>query len=201
MIGLLGGLLGGLFQAGAANRAASAQQAAAGQQIALQREMYDQTRGDLSPFLRGGTRALNALNFEMGLGDRPRGYDGFQASPGYDFAVRQGQDAIQGSAAASGNLFSGATGKALTDYRMGMANQEYGNWLNRLGGMTGGGLSAASLGANAGQSYATGAGQAYGNIGNAQAAGAVGMGNAINAGIGNALGAWQFDKMLGYQAR
>jgi hypothetical protein len=199
MLGILGigaGLLGGLFQASAANRAADAQQQAAEQQIALQRQVYNQTRGDLRPFYKSGTNALNALNFEMGLGDRPRGYSGFQNSPGYEFAREEGMRGIMGSAAASGMLGSGATLKALSRYGTGMAQQDYGNWMNRLQGMTGGGLSAATLGANAGQAYATGAGNALGSIGNAQAAGSVGVGNAINSGIGNALGAYQYQQLL-----
>lgn len=39
---------------------------------------------------------------------------------------------MEGSAAARGGLFSGATGRALQDYGQGLASQEYGNAYNRF---------------------------------------------------------------------
>ena len=44
------------------------------------------------------------------------------------------------------------------------------------------------------QNYAQGAGQAYGSIGNAQSAGAIGASNAINSGITNAIGAFAYNR-------
>lgn len=57
---------------------------------------------------------------------------GFQTSPGYQFALEEGQKALERSRAAKGILNTGGTGRELTRYGQGMANQEYGNYLNQL---------------------------------------------------------------------
>jgi len=54
-----------------------------------------------------------------------------QSDPGYQFRLQQGLNALQGSAAAQGGLFSGQTGKDITDYAQGMASQEFQNAFNR----------------------------------------------------------------------
>ena len=124
-------------------------------------------------------------------------YGGFQATPGYQFQLDQGLGAIDRSAASRGGLFSGATLKAAQGYGQGLANQEYGTYLNRLSGLAGSGQAAAGQQGAAAQNYGAGASNALANYGNASAAGAIGFGNAINSGIGNALGVWQYMKGLG----
>jgi hypothetical protein len=57
-----------------------------------------------------------------------------QNDPGYQFRLSQGTDAIDRSAAASGNLFTGGTGKALTQFGQDYASNEYGNVYNRAMG-------------------------------------------------------------------
>ena len=122
-------------------------------------------------------------------------YGGFQQSPGYQFQLQQGLGAIDSSAASRGNLFSGATMKAAQAYGQGLANQDYGNYLNRLGGMAASGQNAAGNLATAGANYATGAGNALASAGNAQAAGYIGVGNSIQNGIGNVLGVMNYQQM------
>jgi hypothetical protein len=121
-----------------------------------------------------------------------KAYGGFKETPGYKFALGQGLDAVQSSAAARGGLYSGNAMTSMNDYAQGMANQEYGNYYNRLAGIAGNGQNAAAMQGAAGQNYVTGATNALGSIGDARAAGAVGFGNAINDGITNAIGAWQY---------
>ena len=123
-------------------------------------------------------------------------YGGFQKTPGYEFALDQGIGAIDRSASSSGNLFSGETMKAAMGYGQGLANQEYGNYLNRLSGLAAGGQSAAGMTGAAAQNFGTGASNALGSIGNAQAAGAIGVGNALSNGISNGIGIWQYQKGL-----
>jgi hypothetical protein len=55
----------------------------------------------------------------------------FSEDPGYQFRLREGQKALDRSAASRGMLLSGAQVKGSTDYNQGMASQEYGNWWNR----------------------------------------------------------------------
>lgn len=55
----------------------------------------------------------------------------FQGSPGFQFAADQGEQAIQRSAFARGTGLTGGTLKALAGYRIGLANQDYGNAFQR----------------------------------------------------------------------
>lgn len=123
-------------------------------------------------------------------------YGGFQASPGYQFAFNQGTDAVNALAGARGGLDSGATRQALTTFGQGIANQEFGNYLTRLGGLIDTGMGAANMSGNASQNAAAGVSNALSGIGNAKAAGAVGVGNAINGGLQNMLGTYQYQNML-----
>ena len=124
-------------------------------------------------------------------------YQGFQKTPGYDFQLSEGLGAIDRSAASSGGLFSGNTLKAAQNYGQGLANQTYDTYLNRLSGQASAGQSAAGMQGAAAQNYGAQASNALANYGNAAAAGSIGFGNAINSGIGNALGVWQYMKNLG----
>lgn len=182
-----------------ANRAARSQQRAADQQIAYSEETRDLIRGDMAPYRQGGQQAQNALMFETGLGPRPEGYGGYQQSPGYDFRLGEGVNALDMSAAAGGDLFSGRTGKAITEYGQNFATQDYGNYLNRLSGLAGSGQNAAAASGTALTNNNAMVNQALGAQGNAAAAGAVGMGNAFNQGLGNAVGAYQYQQANQYQ--
>lgn len=120
----------------------------------------------------------------------------WQQDPGYQFRLGEGVNALEAGAAARGGLNSGSAMKALQKFGQDYGSAEFGNVFNRLAGVSGTGLSAASMGNAAGQNYATGAGNALSAYGNASAAGAIGVGNAINSGIGNALGVWQYQRNL-----
>lgn len=123
-------------------------------------------------------------------------YQGFQATPGYDFRVNQGVQAVDASAAARGGLNSGRTMQDLTSFGQGIASQEYGNYMNRLAGLADGGMAAAGGQAGAATNAAAGTSNALAGIGNARAAGAIGVGNAFQGGIQNALGAFQYQRGL-----
>lgn len=128
----------------------------------------------------------------------------WQADPGYQFRLDQGNKSLQNMAAMTGNLNSGRALKDAIGYNSGMASQEYGNAYNRfntdqtniynkLAALAGMGQSSASSLAGVSQNYANQVGNNLAQGANAQAAGAVGQSNAINQGIGtagNALGAY-----------
>lgn len=99
------------------------------------------------PWVDSGTAANTMYSNALGL----NGSDGnaaatsaFQTGPGYQFALDQGTQAALRGASASGMLNSGNTLTALTEYGQGIANQEYGSWLDRLNGVSSNGLQAAS---------------------------------------------------------
>lgn len=68
----------------------------------------------------------------------------FRAGPGYDWRVGQALDQTNRAAAATGSLAGGNTLAALSDRAGNMANQEYGSWQDRLGGLVSPELSATS---------------------------------------------------------
>jgi hypothetical protein len=156
--------------------------------------MYDKGMALLEPQASVGRNALNALSYEAGIGQKPQGYAGFEASPGYQFNLDQGNQAIERMAAARGLRMSGGTMKAGARFASGLASNEYGNFYDRIAGLASGG--AAATGAQ------VALGTNYGNARNAnewQRAGMQGQGfqntgNAVSniysnlgAGIGNAF--------------
>jgi hypothetical protein len=70
-----------------------------------------------------------------GAGGNDRATQAFQAGPGYQYAVEQALDQTRRAAARDGSLGGGNTLAALSDRAGNMANQEYGNWQTRLGGL------------------------------------------------------------------
>lgn len=123
-------------------------------------------------------------------------YAGFQATPGYQFALDQGNASINALAGAKGGLMSGATLQALQNNGIGMANQEYGNYFNRLAAIAGSGQNAAAQQGTAMTNGANAISQAQSDIGNARAAGTVGIANAFNGGVQNYLGYQQYQQGL-----
>lgn len=118
----------------------------------------NQSIGAYQPWVDSGTAANTMYGNAIGL----NGSDGnaaatsaFQAGPGYQFALDQGNQAALRGASAAGMLNSGNTLTALSQYGQGLANQEYGGWLDRLSGLSSQGLQAAS-----------GQAQGYNNIAN-----------------------------------
>lgn len=70
-----------------------------------------------------------------GADGNARATGAFQAGPGYQYAVDQSLDGINRHAAATGGAYGGNTLAALSDRAGNMANQEYGNWQSKLGGL------------------------------------------------------------------
>ena len=195
-------------QSQAATQAADVQKQVADQQTALQREMFQQQQQNQAPWLAAGQTALNALT-PLATNYQKFGMDQFQQDPGYAFRLSEGQKALDRSAAARGGLISGGALKAAQRYGQDMGSQEYMNAFNRyqteraaqlqpLQSLAGVGQTAANTLGQAGQNYATGAGNALGaygsNVGNlmtsgaaANAAGQVGMANAFTGGLGTYL--------------
>ena len=137
-------------------------------------------------------------------------WQGLEMSPAARFALEQGRDAMEAGASARGGLNSGATLAGLERLRMGMAAQDRETQMNRLGGMVDMGQGAAGMQATAGNTFASNANNALGQLGaglantamasgnaqaqgfigagNAQAAGVMGAANALSGGVNNLLG-------------
>lgn len=193
---LIGGaLISGGASAYAANKASKAQTRAANQADATQRYIYDSNVELSEPWRLAGENALGAMQYEMGLGEMPEGYQGFTASPGYDFRRDEGNKAIERMAAARGLRLSGATLKDSARFTDGLASSEYGNHYNRLAAMAGIGQSATSNQMNAGTNYANASSQNALAAGQARASGYTNMGNAFSNTMGDVGGLLMLNKM------
>jgi hypothetical protein len=193
----------------AATDAAETQAQSAREARALAEKIFNEQKALQEPYRAAGITAQNQLLNLLGLSGntaaaeygkfaRPFGMSDFQADPGYAFRLSEGMKALEASRAAKGGLLSGATGKALQRYGQEMGSQEYGSAFNRFqteranrlnplaGLMASGQAAAAGQAANAGN-YATTAGNLTTSIGAAQAAGQVGMTNALTGALGQYL--------------
>lgn len=130
----------------------------------------------------------------------------FQKDPGYEFRLNQGLDAVQGSRAAKGSMFSGATLKALQDYGSDYASSEYGKAydrfnndrtqrFNRLATVAGIGQTATNNVGTAGANFAKNASSNIMSGANASAAGTIGVANSINGGLSNLQSLYQLNNM------
>jgi hypothetical protein len=114
---------------------------------------YGKARDDLTgndyykTWFDNGTGASNMYANALGMNGAD-GYktarDAFQASPGYDWRVQQGMDALNRTAAARGGLAGGGQSMALMDYGQKQASNEWANWLNGLNGVSTQGMAAAA---------------------------------------------------------
>jgi hypothetical protein len=180
----------------AASSAGESQAGAAREASALSDAQFQQTRQDQMPFLQAGVRALGKLE---GISDyTPFAYDEFTRDPGYAFRLKEGQKALEQSAAARGGLISGNALKGATRYGQEMGSQEYTNAFNRyqqeraarlqpLQSLAGvGQTTAANLGA-AGAANANAVGNYMTGGAAANAAGQVGAANALSQGVSTYL--------------
>lgn len=201
------GLAAGSTLAGsrAASSAASTQANAANRAADLQQQQYEQTRTDQAPWREAGGRALTKLE---GMADyKPFSMNAFTQDPGYAFRLSEGQKALDRSAAARGGLISGNALKAATQFGQNMGSQEYTNAFNRYQTerqatlapymtLAGYGQGANALTNQAGQNYATNAGNMITGGAAAQAAGQVGSANAITGGVSQYLNYNQNNALL-----
>ena len=211
ILGGIGSIAGGIFGAGA-NRSAAGQMSQGQLMAALaQQQMFAQVQQSLSPFMRYGQNAYEAL--APLIGANPGGnpltapltkmfnptMEDLEKTPGYQFTLGQGLKTLDNKFASKGLGLSGNALRGAADYTTGLASttyqQNFDNYWNQnkniygmLSGMGNVGLSAAqSLAGSAGQF-----GQMIGNdligAGNAQAGGTMGAYNSLMNGIGGAYG-------------
>ena len=193
---IVGGLLGSSAsrraanaQAEATNRAAelqlqaqresiAAQNAALDKSLGFQQRQFDQVRSDNEPWRTTGVDALGQLAGLANFDPTPTA-ESVMADPGYQFGLTQGRNAMEGSAAARGGLYSGNALRELTqfgnDYGSTKFNDAFnrqratfGDRWNRLSGLSGTGQVATQQVGQAGQNMANSASQMYGNNANQQ---------------------------------
>lgn len=136
------------YLAGGLNSATGAMQQGTQSGLSSLGAGYGQARGDLGQVagLQGyaGAAASGYNPYDVtGAGGRMGALAdgglgaGFQADPGYQFRLQQGEQAINRAASAQGGRNSGRTLQALQAHGQDLASQEFGNYANRAMGMAG----------------------------------------------------------------
>lgn len=98
------------------------------------------------PYIDAGNRAMPNLENQYGkLTNDPGGFingvgQGYQKSPGFDFSVKQGEQAAGNAAAAGGMAGSPQHEQQVAGMVTNLANQDYNNWLSTALGSYGMGL-------------------------------------------------------------
>lgn len=203
-----GSILSGIMGSDATKSAAAQQAAAANNATNAELGMYNQTVAREQPFVSAGQNALTSLQGLLGLGSSggpsspilamlgigPGGATGgginpstFQGSPGYQYQLQQGMNAVTNANAPTG--IGGNALRQLQQTGQGLANQNWSNYLGnassawqQLLGQVGGiaGMGQASAGNLATAGTAVG-----GQIG----ANSIYAGNALGQGITNSASA------------
>lgn len=182
VVGAGASIAGGVLQSNATNKATD-----------VQKQMFDETQGNLAPYLATGADAANKLTQALPSLTAPITMDEstLQQTPGYAFTLRQGLKGVENSAAARGLGTSGAALKGAASYATGFADSTYEtqfanantNKQNTYNFLTG----AAGLGSNAAGTSANAATTTGANIGGNTIAGGTALSAGLN-GAGNALG-------------
>lgn len=189
-------LIGGISTAYGASKASDAQQGAAERAQAIAQEMYSKTRKDLKPYRELGLKYATELDERMPELTSDIDIDKKLKDPtsiaarAYDFTKTQGLKAVQNSAAARGLGVSGAALKGASQFVTGLADNTYRNLFDmerlnrqdqysRLKGLVDTGQSAAAQTGAAGTSAMNIMAPAAMAAGNAQAAGYMGIANAV----------------------
>lgn len=210
VIGAAAALGGGAIAAGGAKKAGKMQERAADKATVAQKAALDRQIELQEPFRQAGMTAQNEIMQYLGIGgdknapgygslaksfDELYGGDKFQQDPGAQFRQSESLKALERSAAARGNLLSGATMKGITRFSQDLASQEYQNAFNRyqiernaklnpLQSLMGAGQSATNvMTGNVGQFGQNEASNIY-NAGQARASGYIGQANALASALG-----------------
>jgi hypothetical protein len=181
----VGSAVSGIAAGEAAKSAAQTQAASADKALELQRDIYNKFMEMNKPYYEAGVNALGQIT---------RGE--VTAEPGYGFRLGEGMKALERLQASRGNLLSGGAMKAGQRFAQDLASQEYDKSFNRLAQIAGFGTGATSRAGEAGQNYASQAGELGMQGANALVSGRIGRTSAYTSGLQGAIGALQ-----GYQAQ
>lgn len=141
----------------------------------LYRQNYAETQAGFKPYAEGGASAYDQLLKSYGVGGAAPDYSQFYQSPDYQFALTQGQNALDRSAASRGRLFSGAQMQGSQRFGQDLATQYLGNYRTGLGNLAGMGMNAQNSLANYRAGYGNQLGQGITNLGDISAAERLGI--------------------------
>tara|TARA_R110000782_G_scaffold203610_1_gene292160 strand:- start:333 stop:1169 length:837 start_codon:yes stop_codon:yes gene_type:complete len=182
----MGGIVDGIFGgASAAEDAAKIQSESSEKGVAEQRRQFDVTQETLRPAIEAGTQALSRQKALLGFGspeEQSSAMSDFNESPAQQFIRQRQEKALLANASATGGLGGGNIQTALQEQAANIAGSQYGDYYNRLAGLSGTGQQAASTQGQLGANMVSNVQQGYNASGQAQASGILGAQQA-NAGL------------------
>lgn len=95
-------------------------------------EGFEFIENELRPFIEQGTENLETLNTELDELTRPFELSDFEADPGFQFRIEQGERGINNFLSSRGLRKSGRAAKELTRFNQGEATQEFDRAFNRF---------------------------------------------------------------------
>lgn len=183
-------IIGGISQSAAADDANKAAQRASAANLAQAQKVYDDTKGNLNPWINGGQTANTEQLGLLGLGGDPtaarNAFDNFRNSTNYNFLLDQGLKGVNTANAQSFN--SGANEKALNNYAQGMAGNALSGYMGQLNTMSGNGLNAATNLGQIGQGFVNQSAGYRNNAATAAGSNALSQSNAFTGALGGLVG-------------
>lgn len=174
---VVGGIGGALISSNAASNAADQQAQGTANALAENAREFDITQANQAPYLAAGKTALGQLATEN---DAPLDTSTLQMDPGYQFGLKQGQQAVDRKTAAAGGRISGAALKEAAQYGTDYATNGYNTAYARVNQARTDRLNRLAALAGIGQTATQNAGAQGANNANANSALMVAAGN--NAG-------------------
>jgi hypothetical protein len=190
--GIPGAIIGASLISGFMGGNAANKQAKVGKsQVAESRRQFDITRADTAPYREAGQAGVNKLQqLLMGGGEVTPEMMG----PGYDWRLKQGQNALQSYLSGAGMKRSGRAMKEATRFGQGEASQGYQNYLANLFQLSGFGPQGVATSAGAGARVAGSPG--YATQAAAAGGGPAAWNNAIQGGMSNYFAYKQNQNMM-----
>ncbi len=134
----VGAVVGGIAKGASAGSSINEQRAQAIQQKMQADALAEGEAGfafqeaELRPFIDVGQQSLSTLSAEVDDLTRPFTRADFEADPGFQFRIEQGEKAINNALSQIGAVESGRAAKALVRFNQGEATAEFQNAFNRF---------------------------------------------------------------------
>lgn len=185
---VLGSTLNGISSVYGSQNAAEAQNKGILAGISTQQQTMGNINNLFSTQTATGNNAFTQLGNLQGLNGAAPDYSGFENTPGYQFALQQGTNAIRSAAASNGSAYTPNTLANIGQFVTGTASQNYNNYVSQLLQTAGLGSSANNTLAGANLTTGGNISQLQQNSGNAQASGVAGSSSAIGGLLSSLLG-------------
>ncbi len=192
---VLGGsaLIGSGISAFGSFSASKQQSDALKQALALQERMFNTANNALQPYITAGHGTLSTLTRLLTPGSDQTA--ALSELPGFQFAQDWGQKAVQNIGTTTG--LGGNVLTAGAKFATGTAQQGFNSLVDRLESFANTGENAANALSGAAQGFSGQGTNTFSNIGQARAAGTLGVTNALGGGVNAAGNSYLLSKLLG----